>query len=201
MPSPYLAPSLARLRTSVNTRWPGRDKRSDGWIGDAAHAARKSDHNPDKVTGVVRALDLDRDGLHVPSVLAAMLSHGAVRYVIHRRRIYHVEQAFKPQVYKGENPHEGHIHVSIEPSKAAEASKVEWAPVSAAWTFPQLHKGMDGVWAARLQAYLNGHGASLRVDGEFGEATDSALRAFQKAKKLDVDGWAGPQVSLALRTR
>lgn len=200
MPSPYLAPSLARLRTSVNTRWPGRDKRSDGWIGDEAHQSRTSDHNPD-ASGVVRALDLDRDGLHVPSVLAATFIHPSVRYVIHRRKIFHIDNDFKPKTYTGSNPHEGHIHISIEHSKAAEASKGLWAPVSSAWTFPQLHRGMDGVWAARLQAYLNGHGASLRVDGDFGEATEAALRAFQKAKKLDVDGWAGPQVSLALRTR
>ncbi len=48
------------LRDQLNKRFPGRDKSSDGWIGDAAHAARgnASQHNPDK-NGWVKALDLD----------------------------------------------------------------------------------------------------------------------------------------------
>ena len=48
------------LRDQVNSRWPNRDKRSDGTRGDSAHAARVSDHNPDS-KGVVHALDIDED--------------------------------------------------------------------------------------------------------------------------------------------
>jgi len=48
------------LRNQVNKRWPRRDKRSDGWIGDKAHAGRQSDHNPD-ARGLVHALDIDAD--------------------------------------------------------------------------------------------------------------------------------------------
>lgn len=39
---------------------PNRDDASDGALGDAAHAARKSDHNPDS-RGIVHAVDLDHD--------------------------------------------------------------------------------------------------------------------------------------------
>ena len=49
-----------KLRNQVNRRWPNRDKRSDGWIGDKAHQARKSDHNPD-ARGWVHAIDIDAD--------------------------------------------------------------------------------------------------------------------------------------------
>ena len=49
-----------RLRDQVNKAFPNRDKRSDGWIGDRAHQARKSDHNPD-AKGFVHALDIDAD--------------------------------------------------------------------------------------------------------------------------------------------
>jgi hypothetical protein len=36
------------LRDQLNDRFPKRDKRSDGWIGDYAHSTRASLHNPDK---------------------------------------------------------------------------------------------------------------------------------------------------------
>jgi len=49
-----------RLRQQVDKAFPGRDKRSDGWIGDRAHQASKSDHNPDK-NGWVHAIDIDAD--------------------------------------------------------------------------------------------------------------------------------------------
>lgn len=49
-----------KLRKQVDRRWPKRDRRSDGWIGDRAHQARKSDHNPDS-KGFVHALDIDAD--------------------------------------------------------------------------------------------------------------------------------------------
>lgn len=48
------------FRDQINARWPKRDKRSDGWIGDAAHSARFSYHNPDK-NGIVWALDVDEN--------------------------------------------------------------------------------------------------------------------------------------------
>jgi len=48
------------LRKQTDRRWPRRDRRSDGWIGNAEHAARTSDHNPDR-RGWVHALDIDAD--------------------------------------------------------------------------------------------------------------------------------------------
>jgi hypothetical protein len=201
MPSPYLAPSLARFRTSVNMRWPNRDKSSDGWIGDAAHQSRTSDHNP-AASGVVRALDLDKDGLHVPTVLASALLHPSVRYVIHAARIMHVDKRFKPVKYTGSNLHYGHIHTSIQHTRAAEADKTDWRPVSSPFTWPLLKAGMEGTAVRQLQAYLNGHGYSLSLDADFGPATDSAVRAFQrKWTPKDVDGVVGPKTSLALRTK
>lgn len=58
------------LRDQVNKRWVSRDKASDGWIGDAAHASRDgwgtngkgSYHNQDP-RGIVHAIDLDEDFL------------------------------------------------------------------------------------------------------------------------------------------
>ena len=55
-----LAAAGVTLRNQINEAFPGRDKASDGWIGDAAHQARVSDHNPDR-RGIVHAIDVDED--------------------------------------------------------------------------------------------------------------------------------------------
>ena len=59
-PKWYPVAGVTKLRDQVDNRWPKRDKRTDGIIGDAAHQARQSDHNPDS-KGAVHALDLDKD--------------------------------------------------------------------------------------------------------------------------------------------
>lgn len=44
-----------------------------------------------------------------------------------------------------------------------------------------------------LQEFLNANGQNLRVDGVFGDMTERAVRAYQQANGLDVDGVVGPQ--------
>lgn len=134
-----LSKGLAKLRTQVNTRFPNRDTASDGWIGDAAHSARTSDHNPDR-HGIVHALDLDRD-MGKPGtaeILVAQLvaygksgrkGSGRLKYVIFEGRIYSKTYGFKSQPYKGSNPHNHHIHIS-----ATTASDTE----GTAWPLPIL---------------------------------------------------------------
>jgi hypothetical protein len=61
--APRIAKSLDVLRSQINKAHPNRSKVSDGWIGDTAHAARASDHNPNS-GGVVTALDLTHDPAH-----------------------------------------------------------------------------------------------------------------------------------------
>lgn len=56
----YTVEGIDTLLAQTNKRWPHRDKRSDGTVGDAAHAARPSDHNPDS-KGAVHAVDIDSD--------------------------------------------------------------------------------------------------------------------------------------------
>lgn len=58
-----------------------------------------------------------------------------------------------------------------------------------------LKKGCTGEDVKALQILLIGRGyscGSYGADGEFGSATDAAVRKYQQSKGLDVDGIAGP---------
>lgn len=125
-----IAESLEVLRRRINELAPTRDKSSDGGIGDAAHASRSSDHNPwivEAGEGVVTA----RDFTHSPAtgcdagVIAEELRASRdprIKYIIWNRRICASEArdgqppwAWRP--YAGANPHNHHVHVSVQPDK------------------------------------------------------------------------------------
>ncbi|WP_443034303.1 peptidoglycan DD-metalloendopeptidase family protein [Streptomyces sp. BE147] len=61
-----------------------------------------------------------------------------------------------------------------------------------------LRRGHAGSHVRGLQSLLNKHSAGLAVDGSFGTVTDSALRGYQGANRLTVDGLAGPKTWEAL---
>ena len=121
---PTLSKGAAKLRTQMNTRFPNRDTSSDGWIGDTAHAARQSDHNPDRA-GIVHAIDIDADFGPPKDDYAQRLVNeliacakagkdgGRLKYVIHNRKIWSRTYKWLPRMYDGTNPHTKHIHVSV----------------------------------------------------------------------------------------
>jgi peptidoglycan hydrolase-like protein with peptidoglycan-binding domain len=63
-----------------------------------------------------------------------------------------------------------------------------------------LSSGSRGAEVVAVQRDLNRLGASPRLveDGDFGPATDRAVRAFQASAGLSVDGIVGPQTAGAL---
>lgn len=198
----YRAPVLDQMVRDVNNRWPKRDHKSDGWIGDAAHQKRKSDHNPDwssRPPGVVRAEDFDNDGVHVPTLLAGLLLHPATRYVIYQRKIWHRDRKMKPAVYKGV-AHLEHLHDSIQPGTERSTSHLPLVSTVPNWG-AGVRAGLPRSGASReCQAYLNAYGAALVLDGDFGPASEKALRAFQHRHGLTVDGIAGPRTLAKMRT-
>jgi hypothetical protein len=120
-----LAPSLKQLVVQYNELYPGRNKASDGTIGDAAHAARVSDHTPD-ANGVVAALDITHDPAHgldiaVESEKLVNSLDPRIKYVIANKRIWEPGKGWKP--YTGANPHTAHMHVSVKQSNYHDATK------------------------------------------------------------------------------
>lgn len=62
-----------------------------------------------------------------------------------------------------------------------------------------LKLGSKGLEVKNLQTSLNKIGFNLVVDGDFGKATDNAVRAVQGGAGLVIDGIAGPKTMYAIR--
>ena len=119
---PKLCKAGQQLREQIDDDYPERDRTSDGWIGDTRHSARKSDHNPDPKSGIVRALDIDADlGAHREEAYAlvekirkcAKRGDKRIKYIIFDGKIMSPILNWKRRPYKGINPHRHHFHVSF----------------------------------------------------------------------------------------
>lgn len=130
-PRPRLVAAGVTLRRQVDQAFPKRDRRSDGWIGDKAHQARQSDHNPD-ARGWVHALDIDADlygpkrpgvGRDTAWVLAEQLREYArrkrpgserLKYIVYRDQICSGTYSSTFWTWRGKGyGHMSHIHVSF----------------------------------------------------------------------------------------
>jgi hypothetical protein len=123
----YLNKALTNFREEVNRSFPNRDKGSDGTIGDKAHQATNSDHNPDK-DGSVDAWDMDVEvngrgksyGSDVEKIKRTFEAHEASHYWIHNDRIAFRSEGWKPRSYAyagpNRNRHDKHVHFNTRPS-------------------------------------------------------------------------------------
>jgi hypothetical protein len=121
---PRLCKAGQQLREMFDDTYPDRDRRSDGWVSDYRHSLRISDHNPDPKTGMVRAIDIDRD-VHksgkpdfMPDIadqirLAAKSGEKRISYVIFNGRIASSRLGWRWRKYTGSNPHDHHCHISF----------------------------------------------------------------------------------------
>jgi hypothetical protein len=119
---PLLCKAGQQLREQIDDSFPDRDRKSDGWIGDAAHSNRKSDHNPDPSNGIVRAIDVDKDLDKRPSTGAyladqirecAKAGDKRISYVIYAGKIASAKKSWRWRPYDGINRHDHHIHISF----------------------------------------------------------------------------------------
>jgi hypothetical protein len=121
---PRLSKSAIQLREQIDDAFPDRDRTSDGWLGDARHSTRKSDHNPD-ADGWVRAIDIDRDlngKGRKPDVmpdladqirLAGKSGDKRIAYIIFGGKIASSRKAWAWRPYDGINKHNHHAHISF----------------------------------------------------------------------------------------
>ncbi|MFD8775334.1 glycoside hydrolase domain-containing protein [Streptomyces sp. NPDC059916] len=75
-----------------------------------------------------------------------------------------------------------------------------WTALLSAGTKPTLQSGSTGTDVKRLQrALIAARGQSLAIDGDFGAATTSAVKAYQTAQALTSDGIVGNATWSALQ--
>ena len=75
-------------------------------------------------------------------------------------------------------------------------------PVSEFWPPRMICQGMEGPDVLALQALLTARGFTVTVvNGVFDDSTDKAVRRFQEAERLAVDGIAGPKTWARLLAR
>lgn len=205
-----LAGSLIELRNQVDAAWPGRNKGSDGTIGDAAHQATQSDHNPDR-NGVVCAFDITQDPAHGADMEALADAirahpHPAVQYLIFNRRIANADiGGFAWRPYNGTSPHTEHLHVSVRHGAIAD-NGTAWslpnapspAPVPGPVLIPPfpgriLETGSKGSDVLMWQHRLFDRGwHRMTIDGDFGPITRDLTQQFQRQVHVVDDGKVGP---------
>ena len=204
----HLAPALVQLRAEVNARWPKRSKRSDGTIGDAAHSARRSDHNPNSRRSV-NAIDITASGVDVGAIITAAKKHPSVRYIIYRGQIMNRDIGnFAPRRYRGANPHTAHVHISIYQSRTAEQRRQSWGIASAKAPAPKAGGGSSRSYKTvkygdLLRLYTRGAPVKewqqkalgytgKAADGYFGPSTEADTKRFQREHGVTADGIVGP---------
>jgi len=158
MPDWYLNPALTRFRAAVNARYGARrDLESDGTIGDTAHSARTSDHNPDP-DGSVDAWDMDVDvngrgqpyAADVEALKRVFQSHESSSYWIHNDQIARRANGWRRESYAyagpSRNRHEKHVHWNTRQSH--ETSTAPWI-LEDDMTPKQLEEHNANTWQIR----------------------------------------------------
>lgn len=157
MTSYYAAPCLVVLRDEADKENPGRDTRSDGWIGDTTHKESGkpenggSKHNPN-AHGAVDARDFDSSNIDVARFVAAAIKHPSTRNVIYNRKIRSKGYAGglgAVYSYHGPSPHTEHVHVDVEMTLKQENDTRAWGYYRGGKTTPVAYVPESGGTASK----------------------------------------------------
>jgi len=121
---PRLCKAGVQLREQFDDTFPDRDRSSDGWIADARHmSAGTSDHIPCPESGIVFAIDVDRDvsGKAKPDLMPDIADQlrilakkdKRIKYIIFESRITSAKSLWRWRTYTGANKHNHHCHISF----------------------------------------------------------------------------------------
>lgn len=203
-----LTRGLNTVRAEFNTVFPGRDKASDGSVGDLAHQTGSSGHNPDRTGKAeykdgdakdeVRAIDVDRDlvpgssidwmELVIQYLVKKARAGGYIpfRYIIYKGRIWARSDGWQTRTYTGANKHDKHAHFSGDYTQTAD----EWtgslglASVrggSAGGGDMLVSKGDKGEDVKFWQYVLKDTGNDPgEIDGDYGPKMEAAVNASRK---------------------
>lgn len=163
-------------------------KRSSLSTGSDHHVSQKHAFAADLSNGSSPTPQMDRTAQQI----AAALGHPNFRagvLVVPRGR---VRAQLLWRTHVGGN-HFNHVHFGVRVSGSG--------PGGGGSGLPRLtDPPMRGETVKRIQRRLLALGFKpLEADGIFGKQTDSAVRRFQKARKLPVDGVVGPKTRAALK--
>lgn len=209
-----LAKACETLRNQLDTLYPKRDRESDGGIGNAEHASRKSDHNPwivDGKYGVVSAFDVDREIDSATKFFSRTLadalrsSHDErIKYLISDGQICSGAagpDAWKWRPYTGVNAHKHHMHLSVRAEKRYYDSVAPWSfgkgfhpltPELVSLPPDTMRRGVLRLGSAGSDVHFLQVRLGVKADAEFGPQTDRALRFYQTHNELKPDGIVGP---------
>ncbi len=196
-----LAKSLKKLQEQINEMAPGRSKVSDGTIGDAAHSARKSDHNPNE-QGIVAAIRchtrpfgrMRRSNLE-PEPDRRFAREVCDLLTLRSGKLGQVNG----RSYDGKNPHDHHVHVSVKPDAldqtqewavriAGAPGEVPPATPTLTETRPLLKTGASGEAVRALQQLLTHLAFPAGWTEGLARTQDLRLNAF---KKRAASAWTG----------
>lgn len=203
----------AKHAASSSQHNPDRDGSVDAWDMDV-NLLGLSHHPTGSKTELVHIEDLKREFQNLPQA----------QLWIHKGQIANRDIGnWRRRKYTGSNPHDKHVHWqsrssredvafkgdvlseqdevvdAVNQPRRLESKSVPKWPIAPERHFaPYLSGAPYYKTVERAQRRLRERGWKITVDGRFGPQTERVIRAFQKQKRLKVDGLLGPKTWHAL---